>query len=156
MKLIKNKPQFAWVMYDWANSAFATTVMAGFFPVFFKSYWSSITDVNVSTAYLGLANSVASLIVAMLAPILGAIADQGNSRKKFLLFFAYMSVLMTGCLFMVEMGNWQLALFLYIMDLVALIFFMIRYCLMLLLKKILTSFLPKDFPWGILAEDYYF
>ncbi|MFP4547346.1 MAG: MFS transporter [Fidelibacterota bacterium] len=115
MKLIKNKPQFAWIMYDWANSAFATTVMAGFFPVFFKNYWSSSTDVNVSTAYLGLANSIASLIVAMLAPVLGAIADQGNSRKKFLIFFAYMSILMTGCLFLVEMGDWPVALFLYIM-----------------------------------------
>jgi len=115
MGLIKDKPQFAWVMYDWANSAFATTVMAGFFPVFFKNYWSSTADVNMSTAYLGLANSLASLMVAILAPILGAIADQGNSKKKFLIFFAYMSVLMTGCLFMVEMGNWQVALFLYVM-----------------------------------------
>lgn len=118
MSLIKNKSQFAWVMYDWANSAFATTVMAGFFPVFFKNYWSTTADVNISTAYLGMANSVASLIVALLAPILGAIADQGNKRKKFLLFFAYMSVLMTGCLFMVEMGNWRLAMFLYVMGMV--------------------------------------
>ena len=115
MKLIKNRSQFAWIMYDWGNSAFATTVMAGFFPVFFKSYWSATADVNMSTAYLGIANSIASLIVALLAPILGAIADQGNKRKKFLIFFAYMSVLMTGCLFMVEMGNWKLAMFLYVM-----------------------------------------
>ncbi len=115
MKLIKNKAQFAWVLYDWANSAFATTVMAGFFPVFFKSYWSATTDVNTSTAYLGIANSIASLLVAIMAPVLGAIADQGKSRKGFLIFFAYMSILMTGCLFMVEMGNWQLAAFLYIL-----------------------------------------
>jgi MFS-type transporter involved in bile tolerance (Atg22 family) len=115
MKLIKNRSQFAWVLYDWANSAFATTVMAGFFPVFFKNYWSASADVNMSTAYLGMANSIASLIVALLAPVLGAIADQGKSRKKFLIFFAYMSVLMTSCLFFVEMGNWKMALFLYIM-----------------------------------------
>ena len=44
-------------MYDWANSAFATTVMAGFFPLFFKKYWSLGTDVNVSTAQLGFGNS---------------------------------------------------------------------------------------------------
>ncbi|MBN2281961.1 MAG: MFS transporter [Candidatus Marinimicrobia bacterium] len=115
MGLIKDKGQFGWVMYDWANSAFATTVMAGFFPVFFKNYWSSTSDVNMSTAYLGMANSLASLMVALLAPILGAISDQGKSRKQFLVFFAFMSILMTGCLFMVEMGNWQLALFLYVM-----------------------------------------
>ena len=115
MKFIKNKSQFAWVMYDWADSTFATTVMAGFFPLFFKNYWSHSADVNVSTAYLGLANSLASLLVALLAPILGSIADQGNKRKSFLLFFAYLGALMTGCLFMVEQGNWQLALFLFIM-----------------------------------------
>jgi len=79
MALIKNKPVFGWVMYDWANSAFATTVMAGFFPVFFKSYWSAGADVNQSTAMLGYANSLASLIVALMAPILGAIADQSNA-----------------------------------------------------------------------------
>ena len=55
---------FGWAMYDWANSAFATTVMAGFFPIFFKDYWSAGADVNVSTAQLGVANSIASLIVA--------------------------------------------------------------------------------------------
>ena len=41
---------WAWALYDWANSAFATTVMAGFFPVFFKKYWSFGADVNMSTA----------------------------------------------------------------------------------------------------------
>jgi len=78
---------WGWAMYDWANSAFATTVMAGFFPIFFKSYWSAGADVNVSTAQLGAANSIASLIVALMAPILGAIADKGSAKKKFLIFF---------------------------------------------------------------------
>jgi hypothetical protein len=50
MSLIKDKQVFGWTMYDWANSAFATTVMAVFFPVFFKSYWSAGADVNTSTA----------------------------------------------------------------------------------------------------------
>lgn len=113
MGLIKNKPVFGWVMYDWANSAFATTVMAGFFPVFFKSYWSAGADVNQSTALLGYANSLASLIVALLAPILGAIADQSRARKRFLIFFGYLGALMTACLFLVEYGNWLLAALLY-------------------------------------------
>lgn len=115
MGCIKNKSQFAWIMYDWADSTFATTVMAGFFPLFFKNYWSTTTDANVSTAFLGMANSLASLVVALLAPVLGAIADQGNKRKSFLVFFAYLGALMTGCLFMVESGNWQMAMFLFIM-----------------------------------------
>ncbi|MCK4295960.1 MAG: MFS transporter, partial [Candidatus Marinimicrobia bacterium] len=115
VKLIKDKKVFGWVMYDWANSAFATTVMAGFFPIFFKTYWSAGANVNESTALLGLANSIASLVVALMAPILGAIADQSAGKKKFLIFFAYMGVLLTGCLFMVEFGNWVLAVFLYVL-----------------------------------------
>lgn len=115
MRLIKDKKVFGWTMYDWANSAFATTIMAGFFPVFFKSYWSAGTDVNQSTALLGVANSIASLIVALIAPILGAIADQSSGKKKFLIFFAYLGVLMTGCLYMVKFGQWLLAVTLYVL-----------------------------------------
>ncbi len=102
-------------MYDWANSAFATTVMAGFFPVFFKQYWSYGADANLSTAQLGLGNSIASLLVALMAPILGAIADRGSARKKFLILFAYLGVLMTGSLFMIEKGQWAWAIFFYAM-----------------------------------------
>jgi UMF1 family MFS transporter len=78
----EKKAVWGWAMYDWANSAFATTVMAGFFPIFFKQYWSYGVDVNVSTAQLGFGNSLASLLVALMAPVLGAIADKGSARKK--------------------------------------------------------------------------
>jgi MFS-type transporter involved in bile tolerance (Atg22 family) len=76
------KAIWGWALYDWANSAFATTVMAGFFPIFFKQFWSAGADVNVSTAQLGFGNSIASLMVALMAPILGAIADKGSAKKK--------------------------------------------------------------------------
>ena len=92
----ERKLVWGWAMYDWANSAFATTVMAGFFPIFFKQYWSIGTDVNQSTAMLGFGNSIASLLVALMAPVLGAIADRGSLKKKFLIFFAYLGVLMTA------------------------------------------------------------
>ncbi|GKT10576.1 MFS transporter [Desulforhabdus sp. TSK] len=105
---------FSWAFYDWANSAFATTVMAGFFPLFFKQYWSAGTAATVSTFQLGAANSTASIIVAFLAPILGAIADQGSVRKKFLLYFAAMGIVMTGALPFVARGNWEAAIALYI------------------------------------------
>ncbi|MFZ0131056.1 MAG: MFS transporter [Desulfobacterales bacterium] len=108
------KAIWGWVLYDWANSAFATTVMAGFFPLFFKQYWSHGTDANVSTAQLGLGNSIASLIVALLAPVLGAIADRASLRKKLLIFFAYLGVTMTAGLFLVGKGQWELALLLYV------------------------------------------
>ena len=106
------KAVWGWALYDWGNSAFATTVMAGFFPVFFKQYWSVGTEVNVSTAMLGFGNSAASLLVALMAPVLGAIADRGSAKKKFLTFFAYLGVLMTGALFFVGKGQWQWAYFL--------------------------------------------
>jgi UMF1 family MFS transporter len=112
------KAVWGWVMYDWANSAFATTVMAGFFPIFFKQYWSAGADVNVSTAQLGFSNSIASLLVALIAPILGAIADKGSAKKKFLIFFAYQGVLMTAALFLVQEGQWGWAIFIYVMGII--------------------------------------
>ena len=108
------KKIWGWALYDWANSAFATTVMAGFFPVFFKEFWSHGADVVVTTARLGFANSLASLLVALMAPILGAIADRGNARKKYLIAFAYLGVLMTAGLFLVGKGQWMLAIFVYV------------------------------------------
>jgi len=103
----------SWCMYDWANSAFATTVMAGFFPLFFKEYWSAGVSTNESTALLGLANSLAAVLIAVLAPVLGAIADQGSLKKRFLIFFAYLGVLMTASLFLVQQGQWMLAALVY-------------------------------------------
>jgi len=108
------KKIISWALYDWANSAFATTVMAGFFPVFFKQYWSTGREVTVSTFHLGAANSIASIAIALLAPVLGAIADKGSSKKKFLLFFAVMGIVMSGSLYFVEKGRWELAILLYV------------------------------------------
>jgi len=112
------KAVWGWAMYDWANSAYVTTVMAGFFPVFFKQYWSHGADVNVSTALLGFGNSIASLIVSLIAPVLGAIADKGSSKKKFLILFAYLGVLMSSALFLVQKGQWALAIFAYAMGII--------------------------------------
>jgi len=110
-----NKAVWGWALYDWANSAFATTVMAGFFPIFFKEYWSYGTNVNVSTAQLGFGNSIASLLVAIMAPLLGAVADQAAARKKFLITFAYFGVLMTASLFLIDKGHWEVAIIAYIL-----------------------------------------
>ncbi len=108
------KSIISWSLYDWANSAFATTVMAAFFPIFFSQYWSAGGDATVSTFYLGIANSLESLIVAALAPVLGAVADSGSYRKRFLIFFTFLGSIMTGCLYLVQAGAWQAAVFFYI------------------------------------------
>ena len=114
MQINDKKAIFGWTMYDWANSAFATTIMAGFFPIFFKQFWSVGADTTLSTARLGLANSVAGIVVALCAPVLGAIADKGSSKKKFLLFFAFIGIVMTLALYMVSKGNWPTAVLLYV------------------------------------------
>ena len=105
----------AWACYDWGNSAFATAVIAGFFPVFFREYWSAGVDPTVSTFRLGIANSVGSLVVLSLAPLLGAIADQGAFKKRFLGGFALVGVLSTAGLTLVQGGAWQVAAALYVL-----------------------------------------
>ncbi|MBE0618225.1 MAG: MFS transporter, partial [Proteobacteria bacterium] len=104
----------SWSLYDWANSAFATTVMAGFFPLFFKKFWSAGVDSAHSTFQLGLANSLGSIVVVILAPALGAIADKGGSKKHFLLVFAGVGVLATAGLYAVGEGLWPAAAALYV------------------------------------------
>jgi MFS transporter, UMF1 family len=100
---------YAWALYDVGNSAFTTTVMAGFFPLFFKQYWSAGANVTESSWNLGLANSLASVIVAVLAPVLGAVADVGRAKKTWLASFAALGCVATAALFFVPQGNWQLA-----------------------------------------------
>lgn len=112
--MLKNKKAvIGWALYDFANSAFATTVMAGFFPVFFKQYWSFGADINISTARLGFGNSIAGLLIALIAPVIGAIADRGSIKKRFLAFFAYLGSVMTASLYIVQKGDWLLAVIFY-------------------------------------------
>ena len=110
----EKKSIYSWALYDWANSAYATTVMAGFFPLFFKAYYSVDADVTVSTAQLGFANSISSFIIVLIAPLLGAIADVGSLKKRFLFTFAYIGILMSVSLPLVSAGEWQIAAFIYV------------------------------------------
>ncbi|MCP4715811.1 MAG: MFS transporter [Deltaproteobacteria bacterium] len=105
---------WAWALYDTGNSAFATVVMAGFFPIFFKTFWSAGADVTLSTARLGLANSLAGLLMALCAPLLGAAADCGRAKKKYLAVFAAAGIAATAALFLVERGCWPLAAALFV------------------------------------------
>ena len=107
------KAVWGWALYDWANSAFATTVMAGFFPVFFKQFWSVGVDVNISTARLGYGNAVAGLLVAAFAPVLGALADRGGTRKRFLASFTLLGVAATATFFWLPQGQWMGAILCY-------------------------------------------
>ena len=113
-----DKKIISWDLSDWANSAFATTFRAGFFPIFFKQYWCSGVDVSTSTFRLGLTNSLGSLIVILLAPLLGAMGDQAAAKKKFLFFFTLLGVTMTGSLYSISQGEWTAAAFLYVLGII--------------------------------------
>ena len=110
----RKRSQFAWAFYDWANSAFATVVMAGFFPLFFKEYWATSLERTESTFWLGVVNSSASLLIVLLAPLLGALADQLGRRKGFLLLLALLGIVMTAGLSFAAQGAWQLAMVIYL------------------------------------------
>ena len=105
--------QWAWAFYDWANSAVATTVIAGFFPIFFNRYWADGVAPSTQTLYLGLGGSISSLVVMLLSPWLGAVADRHGWKKRFLAATTLLGVLSTAALFFVSQGQWQWALALF-------------------------------------------
>ena len=110
-KLMK-KAVNAWVMYDWANSAFATTVMGVVLPTYFADY---IAD-GPSGPIWGQAVAIGSLLAAVLSPILGAIADFKASKKKFMAFFAALGIISTALLwFVVGPAQQTLCIILYIL-----------------------------------------
>ena len=98
------REKISWSLYDWANSVFATTVLAGFFPLFFKSYWAGELDDATSTALLGTASSLAGLIIVLIAPLLGAMADLSRKKKLFLSIFAFLGIISTSILFFISYG----------------------------------------------------
>lgn len=108
-----NKKILSWALYDMANSVFFTTVMAGFFPVFFKQYWSQGVSATVSTERLGWVLAFSGFILAVLSPTLGVISDQRKSKKKFLFWTMLCGVACTIGLFFVGEGQWQAAALLY-------------------------------------------
>ena len=88
--------------------------MAGLFPLFFSAVAIGDLDPTSTTNYLALSNSIASLVVALLAPILGAIADHGTLKKKLLIFFAFLGILMTISMGFIMQGYWIVAFIVYI------------------------------------------
>ncbi len=104
----------SWCMYDWANSAFATTIMAAILPIYFSSVAAQNLPRNIASSYWGYTNTIAMLFIAFLSPILGTIADIGGKRKAYLFRFVLLGSLSTGFLILVGKGDWLLASLLYI------------------------------------------
>jgi MFS transporter, UMF1 family len=112
-RYLAERPTLAWALYDWANSAFAVTVLAGFFPAFFRQYWNVGVDSSVTTFRLGFANGAAGLVIALLAPLLGAMADRGGRRKLFLIAWTALGITATFGLYFVGQGQWFAAALLF-------------------------------------------
>ena len=111
---ILTRQVITWALYDWANSAFALSVLAVLFPLVLGNYWG-VDDGGVSaTIRLGWITFFASLIVFLSAPVLGTIADTGGYRKRFLLLFAIAGAVSTAGLGFVGQGDWPIALGLYL------------------------------------------
>ena len=118
MEKSRGKIILSWCMYDWANSAFAATIMAAVLPFYYSSVAGAALSKTTASSYWGYTNTIAMLIVAFTAPVLGALADHSGMKKKFLAAFAALGILSTAGLVGVGRGDWLLASSLYILGMV--------------------------------------
>lgn len=110
MKL--SKEEKAWILYDCGNSAYSMAITTALFPIVFGMF----KDTNSKD--LGYFNSLASILIAVLSPILGTIADYKDKKKRFFIFFALLGILATLSLTFVSPGSgqWQLLILLYVLS----------------------------------------
>ena len=100
----------SWIAYDAGNSAFATTVVAAFFPIFYLQYWaSSMTELEASV-YYSWALVISNVSILLSGPVIGAITDLNQSTKKSLTVLTLTSVFFVGLLYFLQAGSWMLAL----------------------------------------------
>ena len=109
----------AWAMYDWANSAFQTTIIAAVFPIYFHNVVAADLGDSLSTSRFAWATTLAIVIVALVAPLLGAIADFAAMKKKMLGVFLAIGVVSTTAMFWVRAGDWAFALVLFVLGNIA-------------------------------------
>ncbi len=104
----------AWAMYDWANSAFQTTIVGAVFPIYFQRVAAADLPDSLATSRYAWATTVAILIVAIVAPLLGAVADYAPVKKKLLGAFLAVGVSATAAMYAIQRGDWMLALALFV------------------------------------------
>jgi UMF1 family MFS transporter len=104
----------AWAMYDWANSAFWCTVIVAVFPPFFSEYAAAGLEPAAATSRFAWATTIAVTIVALMAPVLGAIADHRPLKKRLLAVFMLIGVTATLLMATIGRGDWQYALALFV------------------------------------------
>jgi UMF1 family MFS transporter len=100
----------AWTMYDWANSAFATTILAAVLPIYYSQVaGATLPSAAIATSYWSLGLSISLIVAAILSPILGTVSDIMRGKKRFLAVFATVGILATAALVFVSTGDWMLA-----------------------------------------------
>jgi UMF1 family MFS transporter len=104
----------AWAMYDWANSAFVTTIVAAVFPIYYGTVAAAGLSEAVATYRYGIATAIALAVVAFMAPPLGALADVAGAKKRFLGLFQGIGLAATSSMFFIYRGDWPLALGLFV------------------------------------------
>jgi len=104
----------AWAMYDWANSAFQTTIIAAIFPIYFQKVAAAGLPGPVATSRFAWATTISILIVAFVTPVLGAVADFAAIKKRLLGIFLAIGAVATGAMFFITRGDWLFALVLFV------------------------------------------
>jgi Permeases of the major facilitator superfamily len=105
-QLLKRKEVFGWTMYDWANSAFPMIMMSSILPIYYYKVAGSNLPGNTATVYWAYTTSIALLIVALISPIVGAMADFSGAKKRYLTGFALVGIFGSALLFGVYSGDW--------------------------------------------------
>src|SRR3970040_1656911 len=101
---------WAWTMYNWANSAFATTILAAVLPIYFSQVaGATLPSATVATAYWSTGLSLSLFLIAVISPVLGTISDLMRGKKRFLSLFAGIGIVSTSLLVLVGTGDWILA-----------------------------------------------
>src|SRR5436190_20327394 len=106
----------AWAMYDWANSAFQTTIVAAVFPIYFHKVAAAGIPGPVATSRFAWATTIAILIVAVIAPLLGAVADYAAVKKRLLAVFLAIGAVATAAMYFITQGDWLFALTLFVIS----------------------------------------
>lgn len=115
-RLALHRPELmAWAMYDWANSAFMVVIITAVFPIYFSSVAAAGLTPSQATLRFTIATTVGLAIIAILSPLLGAIADYAAAKKKLLGLFLLLGAGSTGMMFFIERGDWLLAAILFIL-----------------------------------------
>ncbi len=104
----------SWILQDFGNSAYSIAITTALLPVFFKSYAATTLTPTNATAFWGYANSFATILIVLMAPILGSLADYKGYKKKFFNFFVILAIVSTASLSLVGEDQWVLCLFIYV------------------------------------------